>query len=229
MNTSIKFTFANGIVGGKPLIKIVQHESVFENDLISTSEQINPVDILAREFLSPEFEARNRLFKEELHICIPPDSPTHRITTLVPISEKNIAKELRWEIMGRYIPTNIQHSLENPVETNESKIPSPELIHYMQVFKKVNDFFDYVDGLNRPEHQVDFIKEKPKTVRWFFEMELLDQYRLKAFNNADKITLDLPAKNLFDAICISTHNDFNITKEGTDFWINAINESGYSI
>lgn len=236
MNTTIKFTCLNGDGNPKPVIKIVQHESVFENDLISISEQVNPVDILAREFLTPEWQARSTLFKEERHLLIPADNnPTHRITILEPISESDVAKKLRWELLKRYIPFNMLYDFENPKETNHNENPSIELGYYISVFKKFNEFFDYVDGLTKPENRVLFGEVSCKhtipleTIRDYFEFQLTSEYRLKAFKNADKSTLDQPAKNLFDAIVKSTHNDVGSTPEGSDFWINAINECGCSI
>lgn len=157
MNTTIKFTCLNGDGNPKPVIKIVQHESVFENDLISTSEQINPADILAREFLTPEYKARNTLFKEERHLLIPNENdPTHRITILIPIAESNISKELCFELLKRYIPFGILYDLEN-LKLNEKNNgnPSKELIKYMEIFKKFNEFFDYVDGLILPKSEIE--------------------------------------------------------------------------
>lgn len=77
--------------------------------------------------------------------------------------------------------------------------------------------------------EADMVEDIPlKTVRDYFELQLLPEYRLAAFHNAIKKKLDWPAKNLHDAFCVAMDNDLGGCKEGIDFWYEAINRSGYN-
>lgn len=160
MKTTIKFDYQSSGVGGKPIIKIVQPVSVFQNNPDLDLGELDSRDTLAREFLNPDYEPSNRIFVVKHEFGVPNGEPTHYIKIIEPIMERQFSEKMRWEFLNRYIPSPILYNLDHPVETNKTCSPSHELIHYMQVFKKFNEFFTYVDELTKPEHRVEFINNE---------------------------------------------------------------------
>lgn len=204
---------------GQPILKIVQ-----PIDCVNFTLQNNDYDVkdkLLSEFIQkPSMTDWNGWFRVNTHFTHPYENPTHQITTIAPVMVDELFNLFKHNILNRLVPYNTIIAINSGEEKSQGK------------HAKIMDFFNWLDEQEWAtwEEQHPYIEEskstiqnalpKVRTVRDFYELDLPQEARMKAFDNTPKTKLDRYVENLQQAI----FNSFDIsqTPEDSKYWQDVI-------
>lgn len=204
---------------GQPILKIVQ-----PIDCVNFTLQNNDYDVkdkLLSEFIQkPSMTDWNGWFRVNTHFTHPFENPTHQITTIAPVMVDELFNLFKHNILNRLVPYNTIIAINSGEEKSQGK------------HAKIMDFFNWLDEQEWAtwDEQHPYIEEsqstiqnalpKTRTVRDFYELDLPQEARMKAFDNTPKTKLDRYVENLQQAI----FNSFDISQTPDDakYWQDVI-------
>lgn len=147
MKSTLRIDYQSGSHGSDPIIKIVQPVEVLES-LVEPDYDVR--DRLIRDLLQrPGYSDRNYWFQLDTYYPNDMEKPTAHISNIIAVRQEDLFYKFRHAILNRMVCYN------ELVETNHAisnKKPDQE-IKLGENFKKITEFFDWLDTATWPSYE----------------------------------------------------------------------------